>query len=125
MIRVGLTVIGFFLLAAPAFAQVTPAKTADTSKGKVFVDSKGMTLYVFNKDDTGVSTCYGKCATRWPPLEAAADAKPFGDWSIVTRKEGTKQWAYKGKPLYTWEQDKAPGDITGDGYNNNWRLATP
>ena len=125
MIRVGLTVIGLFLVAASAFAQTAPAKIGDTAKGKVFVDSKGMTLYVFDKDEAGASTCYGRCATRWPPLEAAADAKAFGEWSIVTRKDGPKQWAYKGKPLYTWEEDKAPGDTTGDGYNNNWRLAVP
>jgi predicted lipoprotein with Yx(FWY)xxD motif len=125
MNRVGLTLIGFFLLAAPAFAQTAPAKIADTSKGKVFVDAKGMTLYVFAKDDAGNSVCYGKCETRWPPFAAAADAKAFGDWSIVTRKDGAKQWAYKGKPLYTWEKDKAPGDVTGDGVNNTWKVAVP
>jgi len=121
---VGFAVIAF-LSVAPALAQTAPAKVADTSKGKVLVDAKGMTLYIFEKDDAGNSTCYGKCAERWPPLAAAADAKPFGDWSLVTRKDGAKQWAYKGKPLYTWEKDKAPGDVSGDGVNNVWRLAIP
>lgn len=125
MTRVGLTLIGILLLAAPAFAQMAPAKIADTAKGKVFVDAKGMTLYIFDKDGAGNSVCYGKCETRWPPFAAAADAKPFGDWSIVTRKDGAKQWAYKGKPLYTWQDDKVPGDVTGEGVNNVWRLAVP
>ena len=125
MKKIGLSVIALFLLAAPAFAQMAPAKTADTAKGKALVDAKGMTLYVFDKDTAGKSACNGKCATIWPPLMAAADAKASGDWSIVTRDDGAKQWAYKGKPLYTWSKDKAPGDVTGDGVNNVWRIAAP
>lgn len=125
MNKIGLSVIALFLLAAPAFAQMAPAKTADTAKGKALVDAKGMTLYVFDKDTAGKSACNGKCATTWPPLMVAADAKASGDWSIVTRDDGAKQWAYKGKPLYTWSKDKAPGDVTGDGVNNVWRIATP
>jgi predicted lipoprotein with Yx(FWY)xxD motif len=125
MKAISLSVIALFLLAAPAFAQTAPAKTADTAKGKTFIDDKGMTLYYFDKDTAGKSVCYGKCETRWPPFLAAADAKASGDWSIVTRDDGAKQWAYKGKPLYTWEKDKAPGDVTGDGVNNVWRIAVP
>ncbi len=125
MKKIGLSVLALFLLAAPAFAQMAPAKTADTAKGKALVDVKGMTLYVFDKDTAGKSACNGKCATIWPPLMAAADAKASGDWSIVTRDDGAKQWAYKSKPLYTWSKDKAPGDVTGDGVNNVWRIAAP
>jgi predicted lipoprotein with Yx(FWY)xxD motif len=125
MTRVGISVIALFLLAAPAFAQMAPAKTADTSKGKALVDGKGMTLYVYDKDAAGKSNCNGKCATNWPPLMSAADAKASGDWSIVTRADGGKQWAYKGKPLYTWAKDKTPGDVTGDGVNNVWHIAGP
>jgi len=113
------------LLAAPAFAQTAPAKSADTSKGKALVDAKGMTLYVFDKDAAGKSNCNGPCATNWPPLMAAADAKASGDWSIVTRDDGMKQWAYKGKPLYTWGKDTKAGDVTGDGFNNVWHIAAP
>jgi predicted lipoprotein with Yx(FWY)xxD motif len=125
MKKIGLSVIALFLLAAPAFAQMAPVKTADTAKGKALVDAKGMTLYVFDKDTAGKSACNGKCATIWPPLMAAADAKAPGDWSIVTRDDGAKQWAYKGKPRYTWSKDKAPGDVAGDGVNNVWRIAAP
>jgi predicted lipoprotein with Yx(FWY)xxD motif len=110
-----------------AFAQTAPAKVADTSKGKSLVDSKGMTLYVFDRDTTaGKSACNGPCATNWPPLTAAADAKPEGDWTVITRDDGGKQWAYKGKPLYTWKSDTKPGDATGDGVANNaWHIAAP
>jgi predicted lipoprotein with Yx(FWY)xxD motif len=66
---------------AVALAQTAPAKTADTSKGKALVDGKGMTLYIFDRDTAGKSNCNGQCATNWPPLMAAADAKPSGDWT--------------------------------------------
>ncbi len=113
--------------ASTAMAQsAMPAKVAETSKGKALVDAKGMTLYVFDKDSTGKSACNGACATNWPPLMAASDAKASGDWSVVTRDDGAKQWAYKGKPLYTWAKDTKPGDVTGDGVNNNtWHIAAP
>ena len=57
--------------------------------------------------------------------DGAADAKPSGDWTVVTRKDGGKQWAYKGKPLYTFHKDAKPGDATGDGVNNVWHIAAP
>jgi predicted lipoprotein with Yx(FWY)xxD motif len=114
---------GTHLAAAQATA---PAKTADTTKGKVLVDAKGMTLYTFDKDSAGKSACNGPCAENWPPLMAAADAKGSGDWTVVKRDDGKTMWAYKGKPLYTWVKDKAPGDTTGDGVNNNlWHVAKP
>ena len=102
-----------------------PANVADTAKGKALADAKGMTLYVFDKDTSGKSTCNGTCATNWPPLMAAADSKASGDWSIVARDDGAKQWAYKGKPLYTWAKDTKPGDTTGDGVNSVWHIAQP
>jgi predicted lipoprotein with Yx(FWY)xxD motif len=119
-------VTGLALSASVVLAQTAqPAKVSDTSKGKVLVDAKGMTLYVFDKDTAGKSACTGSCATNWPPLAAAADAKPSGDWTIVTRDDGSKQWAYKGKPVYTWAKDTKPGDVTGDGVNNVWHIAKP
>jgi predicted lipoprotein with Yx(FWY)xxD motif len=109
-----------------AFGQMAPAKIADTSKGKALVDSKGMTLYTFDKDTGGKSMCNGPCAENWPPLMANADAKPSGEWTVVTRDDGKMMWAYKGKPLYTWKKDSAPGNTTGDGFNNGvWHVATP
>jgi predicted lipoprotein with Yx(FWY)xxD motif len=52
-------------------------------------------------------------------------ASPMGEWTVVTRDDGSKQWAYKGKPLYRWIKDQKAGDRTGDGFNNAWRLARP
>ena len=100
-----------------------PAKVADG----VLVGTNDMTLYTFDRDAAGAgkSVCNGQCATLWPPLMAAAGASASGDWSIVTRDDGGKQWAYKGKPVYFWSKDQKAGDRMGDGVANVWRLARP
>ncbi|MGE3907691.1 MAG: hypothetical protein AB7F36_17195, partial [Reyranellaceae bacterium] len=100
---------GFLLLAACANE---PAMVADSAKGKILTDAKGMTLYTFDRDTATKSNCNGQCAVNWPPLMAST-AGAAGDWSVVTRDDGAKQWAYKGKPLYTWVKDARPGDTTG------------
>ncbi len=109
-----------------AFAQMSPAKIGESAKGKVLTNEQGMTLYTFDKDVGGKSACNGPCAGNWPPLMAAANAKAEDGYSIITRDDGSKQWAYKGKPLYNWKNDKKPGDITGDGFlNGAWHIAQP
>jgi predicted lipoprotein with Yx(FWY)xxD motif len=87
--------------------------------GGVLVNSAGMTLYTFDKDPAGSgrSVCIDKCAANWPPLKATAEDKPRGDYTLITRDDGSKQWAHKGKPLYLWIKDQKPGDKTGDGFN--------
>jgi predicted lipoprotein with Yx(FWY)xxD motif len=118
--------VGACAVSGIAFAQMAPTKTAESIKGKVLTDAKGMTLYTFDKDMGGKSACNGPCAGNWPPLAAAADAKPAADYTIIARDDGGKQWAYKGMPLYTWKNDHKPGDITGDGFlNNTWHIAKP
>ena len=116
---------GISLLAACANDMDAPAKMGDSGMGKVLTDSKGMTLYTFDRDAPGKSNCNGQCAQNWPPLMASADAKSMGDWTVVTRDDGAKMWAYKGKPVYTWAKDAKAGDTTGDGVNNVWHVAKP
>ncbi|HEX4041138.1 MAG TPA: hypothetical protein VHY10_05510 [Xanthobacteraceae bacterium] len=115
----------FALTLSAALGQTVPAKTGDTPKGKALVDGAGMTLYRYDRDSAGTSNCNGVCANNWPPFHAPADAKPSGDWTVVTRKDDGKQWAYKGKPLYTFYKDGDPGDAKGDGVNNVWHIAAP
>ena len=95
------------------------------ASGDLLTGSNGMTLYTFDKDAGGKSMCNGPCATNWPPLYANDGDMASGDYSIVTRDDGKKQWAFKGKPLYYWSKDQKPGDKTGDGFNNVWQLAKP
>ena len=119
-----LRVIGaaaLFCAAGLVWAQQAPVKAADGT----LTNAAGMTLYTFDKDaaGSGKSACNGPCATNWPPFMAAAGAKTLGDYSIATRDDGAKQWAFKGKPLYLWGKDKKPGDKTGDGFNSVWHTA--
>lgn len=125
------TKLFFTLLVAAALAACSgqglrPAAPAMLS-GDVLAGNNGMTLYTFDKDaaGSGKSVCNGPCATNWPPLLAATDDQPSGDYSLVVRDDGKKQWAFKGKPLYFWAKDVKPGDRTGDGFNNVWRVAKP
>jgi predicted lipoprotein with Yx(FWY)xxD motif len=113
-------------LAACSAAASRPAAPAMLSDG-VLTGSNGMTLYTFDKDaaGSGKSLCNGPCATNWPPLYAADGAMANGDYSIISRDDGKQQWALKGKPLYYWVKDMKPGDRTGDGFNNVWRVARP
>ena len=101
----------------------TPVKAADGS----LVGPNGRTLYTFSKDvaGSGTSACYQQCATNWPPLAVAASAKPMGDFNIIIRDDNTRQWAYKGQPLYSFVKDSKPGDKTGDGVGGNWKVARP
>jgi predicted lipoprotein with Yx(FWY)xxD motif len=124
MLRLSIAAMLLAAVAAPALA-ADPAKVVETSEGQLLVDAKGMTLYVFDEDTAGKSNCNAKCAENWPPLMAPANAQASGDWTVVTRDDGAKQWAYKGKPLYTWVEDQEPGDATGEGVNDVWHIAQP
>jgi len=98
-------------------------KSAETANGEILTDANGMTLYTFDKDTSGVTNCYDNCAVNWPPLIAASGAKAEGDYTLVERKDGSMQWAYKGMPLYLWKSDQKPGDVTGDGVGGVWHVA--
>lgn len=100
-------------------------ETRSTSVGDVLVGSAGDTLYTYDKDSPGHSNCTGGCAVIWPPAEADAKAQPKGDFTIITRPSGTRQWAYKGKPLYTYKFDGGPGAISGDDVDGVWHVVKP
>ncbi len=95
----------------------TPAavalKPTNNALGDVFVDYKGMTLYTFDGDEAGKSACANDCAKIWAPLKAAGLTKPVGDWTAVPRDDGSRQWAYKNRPLYSFAGDGKPGDAKG------------
>jgi predicted lipoprotein with Yx(FWY)xxD motif len=91
-----------------------------TKLGKVLVDGKGHTLYLFKKDKASKSSCFGACATPWPPLTTTG--KPAAGASIAASKLGTtdrghgvKQVTYNGLPLYGFIQDTNAGQTNGEG----------
>ena len=93
--------------------------------GWQLTDSKGMSLYTYTRDqEPGKSLCNEECAEQWPPLLASVDATNEGDWSTLTRDDGTLQWAFRDKPLYTYNRDVAPGDVNGDEIQRQWYVAT-
>ncbi|MHB1207625.1 MAG: hypothetical protein ACYCZX_18830, partial [Rhodospirillaceae bacterium] len=79
-----------------------------------FADASGRTLYTRDADPVGKSLCVDDCPKTWPPALAPARAKAYGAWSIITRSDGAKQWALKGKPLYTFVKDVDIGSIGGN-----------
>ncbi len=121
----GLLMIGALAACAGATSMGPggPGTTRQTGLGEVFTDANGMTLYTYDKDTTGKSNCTGLCAVFWPPVIAADTVKPTGGFATITRDDGTKQWAYHGKPLYGYVSDAKPGDTIGDGVNGVWHVA--
>jgi predicted lipoprotein with Yx(FWY)xxD motif len=94
----------------------------------VITDERGMSLYWWNNDvpGSGKSVCVGPCTLSWPPFIAKAGSVPTGDFSLISREDGSMQWAHKGRPLYLWINDGKPGDKTGDGFRHGlWHLAKP
>jgi len=79
-----------------------------------------MTLYTFRNDAANTSNCYDSCAEAWPPFAASASDSASGALGIIERRDGTRQWALNGKPLYFWVGDSARGDATGDGVGGVW-----
>ena len=117
-ILAGLMTAGALAMMGAAWA--TPPGV--TEKDGAFIAPDGKPLYTFAKDtEANKSTCVDRCLAAWPALAAAADAKNDGDWTVVARDDGSKQWAYKGKPLYTFARDTAGGAATG--VSAAWPLA--
>jgi predicted lipoprotein with Yx(FWY)xxD motif len=122
------TMVVVFLVAGcatPTIATGDLGKTHETAVGRVLVDSKGMTLYTYDKDAPGKSNCTGMCAVFWPPAEAAPGATASGNFTLVDRGKGSRQWAYKRMLLYGYIRDENPGDVAGDGADGVWHVVRP
>jgi predicted lipoprotein with Yx(FWY)xxD motif len=111
------------LLAACATTPMGDAPPLAMKDG-MLVTAKGLTVYTFDKDvaGSGKSACNGDCAVKWPPVLATANDKPQGPYTVIVRDDGRRQWAYNGKPVYTWPEDQEPGDKYGDNYNKVWHV---
>lgn len=91
--------------------------------GTVMTDPKGMTLYTFAKDTTGVSSCTGKCLANWPAYIAPARSGTLpAHISVITRPDGSLQYAYNGMPLYFYIKDGDSGDAYGQGIGGVWSV---
>ncbi|MBK6854180.1 MAG: hypothetical protein IPG93_21985 [Burkholderiales bacterium] len=92
----------------------------------VLLTETGHSLYTFDNDivGSGSSVCNPPCSNIFPAYLATDTDTAKGDLSLVTRQDGGRQWAYKGRPLYRFYADDKPGDKGGDGMNRNlWHIA--
>jgi predicted lipoprotein with Yx(FWY)xxD motif len=95
---------------------------AFSDRDGVLTSAEGRTLYVSNKDAPGKSNCNGACAAQWPPFVAREGARSNASYTVITRDDGTRQWAYNGQPLYFYAADTAPGNAKGEGRGGAWSV---
>ena len=103
--------------------------TAQLKGAAGFINSAGLTVYVFDADlaSPGHSVCNGTCAKVWFPVAVPAGVLPM-NWTAIRRDDGSMQLAFKGRPLYTFSGDSQPGQANGDGLNQFggiWHIARP
>jgi predicted lipoprotein with Yx(FWY)xxD motif len=118
---------------ATAHTQATTVRVANSSLGRILVDSSGRTLYLFKADSSTRSACYGKCAIAWPPLQTRATPAVAGGAKAslvgtISRSDGTRQVTYHGHPLYLFVKDHKPGDVNGQGkvaFGAAWFAVSP
>lgn len=113
-------VLAISAVSTAVIAADAPAKLSDGA----LVAGNGMTLYIFDKDaaNSGKSMCNGPCAALWPPLMATASDQPTGGYTVITRDDSARQWAFKGKPLYFYQADQKAGDRAGDNFKDVWHI---
>jgi predicted lipoprotein with Yx(FWY)xxD motif len=110
---------GLILAAAPAFAAGPSAPAGSTLAS---APAQNRPLYTYDKDTAGTSACTGPCISSWPPLLGDAAAKPSGEWTLINRADGGRQWAFKGKPVYGFFRDVPGAPAGGDNKVPGWRL---
>lgn len=114
-----------FLTSLTACVSLSDGKSIVKTEDGVLVSMTNMTLYTFDGDkaNSGRSSCYNECASNWPALLVDKNASSYGNYSIITRDDGKKQFAYKGMPLYYFMGDKKPGDRLGNNAANGaWHV---
>ena len=98
-------------------------EVSSTDLGDILVDSEGMTLYVFDNDTDGTSTCTGDCVANWPPLTGDVTAGEGVDDSLLgttERDDGSMQVTYSDQPLYYFAGDQSAGDLNGQAVGGIW-----
>lgn len=138
VVLAAVTVVASVLGGASAAASQKAPKGAlvsvhKTRLGKVLVDARGHTLYLFEKDKKGMSLCSGACAAYWPAI--LSSAKPRAGAGVhasllgrTRRADGRRQVTYAGHPLYRFVGDTKPGQTTGEGltdFGAAWDAVAP
>lgn len=127
MVVVGMMLVGNSLVHAEETLGVKVAEKEGI--GKYLTDGKGMTLYRFANDTSGVSNCSGDCLVKWPAFyvdpAATVEGCESSDFATISREDGSRQTTYKGMPLYYFFKDENPGDTNGQGVKDVWFVVSP
>jgi len=102
---------------------VVPADLSLFEEGAFYVirDDQAHAVYWSKSHATAKSLCEGDCSKLWPPVVPSANATDVGDWKIIKRSDGTRQWTYQGKPLHMYAKDISGAQAGGDG-NGDWQM---
>lgn len=121
----GWQVARFTPAAALSLPDGVDVRLVSSVQAVALTDARGFTLYAFDGDPKqDRQNCIASgCDARWLAVAAPALAAGFGDFSVVTRADGSTQWAYKKRALYTHGNDRLPGDAYGVGVDERWRVA--
>jgi predicted lipoprotein with Yx(FWY)xxD motif len=90
----------------------------------IFRVDESKSIYVYDRDKSGISVCLEECSRRWPPVIASQGSRPVGEWTLVERANHARQWRYRNRPVYTYADDK-PGETSGDGVEGVWHVVVP
>ena len=122
MNKLTLTLIATAVTAIGAIASNTAMAQSVAESNGILADATGRTLYTFDKDASNKSNCYGGCAAAWPPFLVKDGEAAKSGYSVVTRDDGSKQWAKGGQPLYYFAADTNAGEVKGDGQGSVWHV---
>ena len=106
----------------PAFAII------EVGTGRMLVNFSGYAVYAWDGDGASKSNCTGECLKKWAPVLAAESSQQQGEWSVIQRSPGVRQWAFRGKPLYTYIADTRPRGMLGSdepGWHNVYTQSAP
>jgi len=131
-------VVGFFICGltyyfavvrknAPISSDTMYVTKTNPEKGTYMTDLRGITLYMFDEDVQGASNCNDSCSTKWPPylaVEPVPSQLPK-NITVITRTDRSKQYAWKGMPLYYSSSDTQVGDLAGDRVGGVWHIIKP
>jgi predicted lipoprotein with Yx(FWY)xxD motif len=90
----------------------------------LFRVGESKSVYVYDRDKSGQSSCSGECSRKWPPVIASKGSRPVSEWTLVRRDDKSMQWRYRNRPIYTFADDRA-GETLGDGVDGVWHVVVP
>jgi predicted lipoprotein with Yx(FWY)xxD motif len=129
-VAIGAAAVVLLRGSAPAPSHPSALRSSTSRLGRILVDERGRTLYLYTEDAHGRSACIGDCARVWPPVIIRGSVRPgpgvaTGKLRTYRRTDSTLQVVYGGHPLYRFSGDSAPGQAGGQGFLGQWFVVSP